>query len=99
MRIQCSQCLGTGLRMPLCDGPCENPDCVEGQVEKVFEKTFVDFVDMDDDDLVARLWETEDLNDWEYDFRDAMTDKVAVGKTLSDNMRNKIIQILSKGDS
>lgn len=95
MKYPCPACQGTGLRMPLCDGPCENPDCKNGQVDKVFEKKFCDFADMEDDDLVSRLWEIENLNDWEYEFRDSVTDWI-IENSLTDKQRKKVEQILEK---
>jgi RecJ-like exonuclease len=96
MKITCPECKGTGLRMPLCDAEC--PECEgSGNKEKIFEKKEkVKYPDTEDGELVGRLMDEEDLNDWEIKFCNSVGIQVMAGKSLTDKQRNKIREILEE---
>ena len=96
MKITCEECKGTGLEMPLCDGPC--PVCNgSGQVERVFAKANNSLKPLpmnEDGVLVQQLLDKEYLSEWETDFCISVEKQVRQGRALTEKQRNKIREIV-----
>jgi hypothetical protein len=95
LQIACPDCKGTGLQLPLCDGPCS--DCGgSGQIVKEFkDKDSNPLPDTPDGKLVSQLCDLDELNDWETEFCIDMESWVE-HRSLTTAQRSKINQILEK---
>jgi len=97
MKITCPDCIGTGLQLPLCDGPCVTCSG-KAEIERaVALPTVPRLPDTLDGRLVVELLDREDLSDWEASFCVSVEQQVAAGSALSEKQRTKIKQILNKG--
>ena len=96
-KVTCMECQGTGLKMPLCDGPCPHCDG-SGNVDKVYKKKpkRPELPDTPDGRLVDQLCEKDRLSDWETDFCVSVEKWVLAGKDLTDKQQKKIKEILSR---